>query len=33
VFEFTIVGLANYAVQESHHHLLDANGTPKSATA
>jgi hypothetical protein len=32
VFEFTVVGLANYAVHESHHHLLDANGTLKSAT-
>jgi len=29
VFEFTIVGLANYAVHESHHHLLDADGTLK----
>jgi hypothetical protein len=33
VFEFTVVGLANYAVHESHHHLLDANGTLKSATS
>jgi hypothetical protein len=33
VFEFTIVGLANYAVHESHHHLLDANGALKPATA
>jgi hypothetical protein len=32
VFEFTVVGLANYAVHESHHHLLDANGTLESAT-
>jgi hypothetical protein len=32
VFEFTVVGLANYAVHESHHHLLDANGTLKPAT-
>ncbi len=29
VFEFTVVGLANYAVHESYHHLLDANGTLK----
>ncbi len=33
VFEFTVVGLANYAVHESHHHLLDANGTLKAATS
>lgn len=33
VFEFTVVGLANYAVHESHHHLLDANGTLKPASA
>jgi hypothetical protein len=33
VFEFTVVGLANYAVHESHHHLLDANGTLKPTTA
>jgi hypothetical protein len=31
VFEFTVAGLANYAVHESHHHLLDANGTLKPA--
>jgi hypothetical protein len=31
IFEFTVVGLANYAVHESHHHLLDANGTLKPA--
>ena len=29
VFRFTVAGLANYAVHESHHHLLDANGTLK----
>jgi hypothetical protein len=33
VFEFTVVGLANYAVHESHHHLLDANGTLKPVDA
>ncbi len=33
VFEFSVVGLANYAVHESHHHLLDANGTLKPATS
>jgi DinB superfamily len=27
VFQFTVAGLASYAVHESHHHLLDANGT------
>jgi hypothetical protein len=27
VYEFTVAGLASYAVHESHHHLLDANGT------
>jgi len=27
VYQFTVAGLANYAVHESHHHLLDANGT------
>ena len=32
VFEFTVVGLANYAVHESHHHLLDAKGTLKPAS-
>jgi hypothetical protein len=29
VYEFTVAGLASYAVHESHHHLLDANGTLK----
>jgi DinB superfamily len=29
VFRFTVAGLASYAVHESHHHLLDANGTLK----
>ena len=33
VFEFTVVGLANYAVHESHHHLLDANGSLKPVIA
>jgi len=37
VYQFTVAGLANYAVHESHHHLLDANGTirpdPPSSTA
>jgi hypothetical protein len=27
VYSFTVAGLANYAVHESRHHLLDANGT------
>ncbi|HTU38843.1 MAG TPA: DinB family protein [Acidimicrobiales bacterium] len=27
VYSFTVAGLASYAVHESHHHLLDANGT------
>jgi DinB family protein len=27
VFEFTVAGLASYAVHEARHHLLDANGT------
>ena len=27
VYHFTVAGLANYAVHESHHHLLDASGT------
>lgn len=27
VHQFTVAGLASYAVHESHHHLLDANGT------
>lgn len=27
VFSFTVAGLASYAVHESRHHLLDANGT------
>jgi DinB family protein len=27
VYQFTVAGLANYAVHESHHHLLDATGT------
>jgi hypothetical protein len=27
VYRFTVAGLASYAVHESHHHLLDANGT------
>jgi DinB superfamily len=29
VYRFTVAGLASYAVHESHHHLLDANGTLK----
>ena len=35
VYQFTVAGLANYAVHESHHHLLDANGTirPRSAAS
>jgi DinB family protein len=32
VYQFTVAGLANYAVHESHHHLLDANGTLKAGT-
>jgi hypothetical protein len=32
VFEFTVLGLANYAVHESHHHLLDADGTLKPSS-
>jgi hypothetical protein len=32
VYQFTVAGLANYAVHESHHHLLDANGTVKVGT-
>jgi len=27
VYQFTVAGLASYAVHESHHHLLDADGT------
>jgi hypothetical protein len=27
VYQFTVAGLASYAVHESHHHLLDATGT------
>ena len=27
VHQFTVAGLASYVVHESHHHLLDANGT------
>jgi DinB superfamily len=27
VYEFTVAGLASYAVHEARHHLLDANGT------
>jgi hypothetical protein len=27
VYSFTVAGLASYAVHESRHHLLDANGT------
>jgi hypothetical protein len=27
VYQFTVAGLASYAVHESHHHLLDASGT------
>ncbi len=27
VYEFTVAGLASYAVHESQHHLRDANGT------
>jgi DinB superfamily len=30
VYEFTIAGLASYAVHESQHHLQDANGTLKA---
>lgn len=33
VYQFTIAGLASYAVHESHHHLLDANGALPSAPA
>jgi hypothetical protein len=29
VFQFTVAGLASYAVHEAHHHLLDADGTLK----
>jgi hypothetical protein len=29
VYQFTVAGLASYAVHESHHHLLDADGTLK----
>jgi hypothetical protein len=29
VYRFTVAGLASYAVHESHHHLLDADGTLK----
>ena len=29
VYEFTVAGLASYAVHESQHHLQDANGTLK----
>ena len=29
VYQFTVAGLASYAVHESHHHLLDAKGTLK----
>jgi hypothetical protein len=32
VFEFTVLGLANYAVHETHHHLLDADGTLKPSS-
>ncbi len=31
VYQFTVAGLASYAVHESHHHLLDANGTLQPA--
>jgi hypothetical protein len=27
VYTFTVAGLASYAVHETHHHLLDADGT------
>lgn len=30
VYEFTVAGLASYAVHESQHHLEDANGTLKA---
>jgi hypothetical protein len=29
VYQFTVAGLARYAVHEAHHHLLDADGTLK----
>jgi hypothetical protein len=29
VYQFTVAGLASYAVHESYHHLLDAQGTLK----
>lgn len=32
VYEFTVAGLASYAVHESQHHLLDANGSLKSGS-
>jgi len=32
VYSFTVRGLASYAVHESRHHLLDANGTLKPST-
>jgi hypothetical protein len=34
VYEFTVAGLASYAVHEAHHHLLDADGSlPPTITA
>jgi hypothetical protein len=33
VYQFTVAGLASYAVHESHHHLLDANGTLKPTSS
>jgi hypothetical protein len=33
VYEFTVAGLASYAVHESQHHLQDANGTLKAGPA
>jgi len=33
VHQFTVAGLASYAVHESHHHLLDANGTLRPAVS
>jgi hypothetical protein len=32
VYTFSVVGLASYAVHESRHHLLDANGTLHPST-
>ena len=33
VYEFTVAGLASYAVHESAHHLQDADGTLKAGPA